>query len=202
MPKWKRDLVVSNLKVGDVALSLGEIELAQASFKEAIAISRELAKEKSNTKYRRDLSIALQRLGNLGLKTRNPTLAIESFTESQIIFEFLSKQDKDNTEWQRDVAVNLEKLGHAAKLSGDTKLALARYERTISLRRELVNINSNNVQWRTDLAEALMHYAENSNVEIRASLISEALTILKDLKARQKTGKEQEAWIRRLERIQ
>jgi hypothetical protein len=76
-------------------------------------------REPDNTGYQRDVSVSLNKLGDLAVAVGDGAGARTLFQQSLTIAEELAKREPDNTGYQRDVSVSLERLGDLARAVGD-----------------------------------------------------------------------------------
>lgn len=193
-PEWQRDLTVAYMKVGDAKLSLLDKPGARAAFDEAITNARNLYRS-DDTNAQRDLAVALQRQGNLGLSTNDYSLAKRAYLECHSIFIELSKMDKGNFEFLKDVAISRFKLGQAEALAKNFLTARDYFQDALRARRDLLRESLEDHQLQTDIAENLMELERVSPPMERKSLLREARTLLTKLKNEKKTGIEQDAWL-------
>jgi tetratricopeptide (TPR) repeat protein len=133
--QWQRDLSVTLNKIGDllVAQTLGSwskyeawsidkrADLTQSdlgpvltAYQESLAIDRKLAaKDERNTQWQLDLSIDLDRAGDLLAAKGDVSSALERYRESLDIRRKLVAKDEHNAEWQAALAGSLATLGQA-----------------------------------------------------------------------------------------
>jgi len=65
--EWQRDLSISRIRIGNVALSSGDIAAARSAYEASLTISTRLAAlDPSNAQWRNDLQWVRQRLDDLG----------------------------------------------------------------------------------------------------------------------------------------
>src|SRR5215472_6894926 len=93
---------------------------ALAAYEESLAIMRKLAaSDPDNAVWQRDVSVSLEKVGDLGLAAGDRAGALAAYEESLAIRRKLSATDPDNAVWQRDVSVSLEKVGDVGLAAGD-----------------------------------------------------------------------------------
>ncbi|MGH8553261.1 MAG: hypothetical protein ACRERS_08200, partial [Methylococcales bacterium] len=98
----------------------------------------------------REISVRLNRLGNLWLKFGYTQDALDAYRQSLAIREKLTQQDPDNAKAQRDLAVSHSKIGDAQIQLGDKQAALAEYRKTLAIVQELA-ADTHNRQAQDDL---------------------------------------------------
>ncbi|MEZ5829193.1 MAG: hypothetical protein R3D01_12800, partial [Hyphomicrobiales bacterium] len=97
-------------KEGD--LSGKDLGPALASYDESLRIHRDLvAKDQHNTQWQLDLSISLDRIGDLLAAQGDLAGAIEKYRESRDIRRALAAADQNNARWQIALAASLANLG-------------------------------------------------------------------------------------------
>jgi len=117
---WQRDLSVSLIKLGDLAMAQGNLPEAARLFGESLRIRQRLAESDSaNAAWQRDLSVSLIKLGELATAQGNLPEARRQFGEALRIAQRLAESDPANAEWQRDLAVSHFKLYELAAKQGD-----------------------------------------------------------------------------------
>jgi hypothetical protein len=77
------------------------------------------ASDLANSEWQRDLSVSLEKLGNLAVAQGDLPAALRYFIQSKTIRERLAASDAANAAWQRDLAVSHFKLHQFAQMSGD-----------------------------------------------------------------------------------
>lgn len=154
---WQRDLWMSNGKLGDLAADLvtaqGDIPAAVRFWTKANEItSRLAASDPANAAWQRDLSVTLNKLGNLAVAQEDLVGAMRSFTESKSIRECLAASDPANAEWQRDLSYSCWLI--AAKVFEPQELwaeALELMEQSLTIDERLAATDPTNVMWQKDV---------------------------------------------------
>ncbi len=90
-----------------------------------------------NAEARRDLSVSLEKLGNVAMSSGDLAGAARAYGESLEIARALSAADPDNAEARRDLSVSLQKLGNVAVSSGDLAGAATAYGESLEILRAL-----------------------------------------------------------------
>jgi tetratricopeptide (TPR) repeat protein len=81
-PEWQRELSISDDDIGDVLKAQGHLDNALAAYRDSLAIRRALTqKHPGNTEWQRDLVFSLRNVGVTELELRDPTKALESYSE-------------------------------------------------------------------------------------------------------------------------
>jgi tetratricopeptide (TPR) repeat protein len=183
-----------------VKLASEDVQGARAAFDTAIANARVLASEDAtSSRHSRDLAIALQRQGNLGVATKDAGLATSMYGECLGIFEKLAALDPGNIEWSHDIAITRFKLGQAAAVEGDGEAALRHFKRALRERRTLLEASPENHRLRIDIAENLMELAKVADAVEGREALEEARSILRELEARRQVGKQEQTWLRSID---
>jgi tetratricopeptide (TPR) repeat protein len=123
-----------------------------ALFEKALGILERIrSSDPTRIDYARDLSIALERIGDARFQLNELAEAKESFERSLVIRREVLARDPKNEEARRDVAVALERQGDLAMSVGDAKAALAAFDEARNLQEVDEVSNADPVQVR-DLA--------------------------------------------------
>lgn len=113
--KGPREKAVAQAEYGDANLRIGRIDIARESYKSAIDATRTLARS-GETRAQHDLSVCLNKLGDLEVQAKDVGAARALFEEDLTIARHLAKAEPQSAEAQRDVIISLVKL---AEVSGD-----------------------------------------------------------------------------------
>jgi tetratricopeptide (TPR) repeat protein len=142
--------------LGDVLLARGARAEALAAYeaacKEVLALAE---REPANARWRRDASVAHDRIGDLLLVDGQVDLALESFRRSLEIAEALAGSDPASAALQHDLSVAHDRVGEALELKGDLDGALASYGRGLSLAETLIKQAPDRMDWRWDVSASL-----------------------------------------------
>ena len=87
----RRDLYISNLRLGDIAKAKGDFSAAQVYYEKTLFICEALAAETGTTKARRDLAFSNNRLGDLAKAMGDQEKAQEYYGKNKAIKETLDK---------------------------------------------------------------------------------------------------------------
>ncbi|MBV9129802.1 MAG: hypothetical protein JO298_05375, partial [Verrucomicrobia bacterium] len=81
----------------------------------------------TNTDWQRDVSVSLERVGNVLVAEGKLEQALEVYQQSRDVHQKLAQQDPSNSGWQRDLIVSLYKVSTViGKLESSDKLTRAR----------------------------------------------------------------------------
>jgi tetratricopeptide (TPR) repeat protein len=137
-------------------LAIGDLSHARTAAEESLAITRKLvAADSGNSGWQRDLSISIERVGDVRRDAGDRAGALAAYEEDLAIARKLAATDSDNAGWQRDVGVSLEKVGDVRRDAGDRAGALTAYEEALDIRRKLAATDSDNAGWQRDVGVGL-----------------------------------------------
>ena len=86
-------------------LAQGDLGGARASYERSRKIAEKLAAgDPTNAEWQRDLSVSLEKLGNVQLTQGDLATARREFTAALVIAERLTKLDPTNATWRNDAA--------------------------------------------------------------------------------------------------
>ena len=112
------------------AVTAGKLTEARNRFAEALGIAERLAaSDPRNTTWQRDLSVSLNKLGDLASAQGDAAGALKRHSERLEITERLAESDPANATWQRDLYVSHMKLGKLAAAQPDSASALRHFTR-------------------------------------------------------------------------
>ena len=113
------------------------------------------AADPDNTGWQRDLSVSLNKIGDVETARGDLAAALRSYRQSFEIFERLAAADPDNTGWQRDLSVSLNKIGDVETAQGDLAAALRSYRQSFEIAERLAAADPDNTGWQRDLSVSL-----------------------------------------------
>ena len=119
-------------------------------------ISALAAADPANAVWQRDLSVALDKLGDLAIAQGDLLAAARYFTEYNTIAACLAAADPANAAWQRDLSVALNKLGDLAAAQGDIPAAARHFTESNAVLARLASADPTNAAWQRDLS--VSHY--------------------------------------------
>lgn len=116
---------------------------------------RHAANEPADTATLRNLSITLNKLGDLAVAQGDLAGALRCFTEGKIIAERLANSDPENAAPQRDLSVSVGRLGDLAVAQGDLAGALHYFTQGKIITERLAAGDPTNAAWQRDVSVAL-----------------------------------------------
>ena len=142
--------------LGDVLLAKGVRQEAltayEAARKEVLALAE---REPANPRWRRDASVAHDRIADLLLADGQIDQALESFRRSLEIAEALAQGDPAGAGLQHDLSVAHDRVGEALELKGDLDGALESYRRGLAIAETLIKQAPDRMDWRWDVSASL-----------------------------------------------
>ena len=90
------------------------------------------ARDPGNAGWARDVSVSLDRVGDVRVAQGDLAGALAAYEESLTIARDLAARDPGNTGWARDVSVGLEQGRRRARRPGDLAGALAAYDESLA----------------------------------------------------------------------
>jgi tetratricopeptide (TPR) repeat protein len=114
-------------------------------------LDRASTTEKATPAWQRELSVSLNKLGELATAQGNLPEAQRLFGEDLRIAQRLAESDPANAEWQRDLSVSLNKLGELAVAQGNLPEAQRLFGEALLIRQRLAESDPANAQWQRDL---------------------------------------------------
>ena len=142
--------------LGDVHLAKGEADAALAAYEGARREAAALAeREPSNVAWRRDVSIAHDRMGDVHLAADRLDAALESYRASLAIAETLAAGDVDSLERQHDLSVAHDRIGEVLERLGKLDEALASYRSGLALAEKIAQRDPERVGRQWDVSASL-----------------------------------------------
>ncbi|MDX2116012.1 MAG: protein kinase [Planctomycetota bacterium] len=115
----RRNRSVGLIDLASLSSELGDHAAAEAGFKDALAIRRQLLSEApEESRTRRDLSVALTYGSQIARHAGDPALALQRATEARDLMQKLTAQEKDSPDDR-----SLQSLARAALAMGEALLA-------------------------------------------------------------------------------
>ena len=107
---------------------------ALKAYEESLAIRRRLAAaDPGNAGWARDVSVSLERIGDVRVAEGDRAGALKAYEESLAIRRRLAAADPGNAGWARDVSVSLSSVGDVRVAEGDRAGALKAYEESLAI---------------------------------------------------------------------
>lgn len=141
-----RELATTHLVRGDAAAALAAATASREIMTALVAL------DGASRDWRRELSIAHNRVGEALLRSGDPAGALAAFRAGLDERERVRPADDDAAQAGRDIAVSHERIGDVLLALGDPGAARAHYETSLALRRTLVESDPARPQWLADLA--------------------------------------------------
>ena len=130
----------------------GDVAGALTAYAEGLEIARTLsARDPVNVQWTRDLSVWLDRVGDLRRVEGDMAGALAAYTEGLEIARPLSAHDPDNAAWARDLSVSLDRVGDVRKATGERARARDAYIEGLEIARGLSARDPGNTEWARDV---------------------------------------------------
>jgi tetratricopeptide (TPR) repeat protein len=143
----------SHARVGEVQKARGRLVEAEASYRHAMAISQQLARDHPDVaEWQRDLSVGFNHIGELQLAQGRITDAAASFQESLALVTRVASAQPDEAEWQRDLSISHTHVGDAQLALGNATGAEASYRAALAIKERLVAKSPGNLDRQFDLS--------------------------------------------------
>jgi tetratricopeptide (TPR) repeat protein len=134
-------------------LAAGDLQDAAAAATQGLAITRKLAaQDQGNAQAQRDMSVSLNKLGDVKLRGGDQAGALAAYQEGLDIARKLAAQDQGNAQARRDVSVSLERLGDVKLQGGDQAGGFAAYQEGLDIVRKLAAQDQGNAQAQRDVS--------------------------------------------------
>lgn len=147
-----RERVAARTDLGIALLRQGDLSAADAVFGESLDIARhQLAGDADNAKAQQNLSVSLQRIGDVRLQQGNLVGAEAAFGESLAIVRRLAAADGGNVKAQRDLFFGLNRVGSLRLQQGDLAGADAVVGESVAIARRLAQAEPGNAQAQRDV---------------------------------------------------
>ncbi|MEM1214649.1 MAG: tetratricopeptide repeat protein, partial [Bacteroidota bacterium] len=148
-------------RIGDLALTKGNILRARECFEQALTISKRLASAKPQSeRLQRDLGVSNNKLGDLARAQGQLAEAQTRYEQALLISERLAGANPQSEELQRDLGISYEKLGDLAQAQGQLAEAQVRYESALSMSERLAAANPQSEQLQRDLVIAYIRLGD------------------------------------------
>ena len=153
-------------KVGQTMMEVGQYAEAVDALHVSTGLSEELLDaDPDNREYRRNLSIALTRLGSVERRAGNLEAAAQSYHRSVALDQLLLDDQPDDSQAVRDLAISRSQLGRTYQLDGQNALARTEYEAALELRRRLLSLAPSNISIRGDLYESMVALGDSHSAD-------------------------------------
>jgi serine/threonine-protein kinase len=127
-----------HFRVGLVRARLGELKEAEAAYREALGLYKQLAADlPGRPEFREHLARSHRNLGNLLMDTGRPKEAEATYADALVIYQVLAADFRDRPEYRQELAGTHNNLGILLKETGRAKEAEAAYRDALDLFRRL-----------------------------------------------------------------
>ena len=134
---------------------LGDTNKQREHAVEAHRLLAGLAAEKpDDLTYQRNLSVALNEVGNVLVVRGNLPQALASFRDGLAIAERLTKAAPTNDRWQHDLSVSYSKIGEVLVSEGNLPAALTSFRENFAIVERLAKTDPNSAGWQRALSVA------------------------------------------------
>jgi tetratricopeptide (TPR) repeat protein len=148
---FRRELSLSDNRIGEAYSKLGQHDDALASFQAALDIRKELASASANPEQKRDLALAYERAGDEFFTLSNRKQAGEMYAESLAVRAALADDKPEDPDRREDLAVAYDRMARISE-GGE---ALDWYDKSLAIREKLVREDRTNALWQTNYATIL-----------------------------------------------
>lgn len=150
--------------LGDVHAARHESEAALAAYREALAeieAQQAAAEGPKASALARDLSVTLDRIGDVQLEQGDAAGALKSYTRGLEIAEDLARREgRNNLELVHDLSVSHERIGDLLDKRGDLVAAQHHFRESLALTKALVKQQPENRMWAWDLSTSYERLAD------------------------------------------
>jgi tetratricopeptide (TPR) repeat protein len=161
------------IALGDVQIAANLREKSLVSYQHAVRLAKNaLSVNQHDKSAQRDLSIALERVGNIFYRNGDLPAALTHYQNSLLMAEHMIGSDKDDIQLQRDLSVMFNKIGNVHLATGESRRAIEHYQRGLLITERLVSNQKRNTQLLRDLSIGFLSIAD---VLLRESKIIQAL---------------------------
>lgn len=161
------------IMLGDVHAARHDSDAALAAYREALAeieTQQATAAETETSVLARDLSVTLDRIGDVLLDQGDGTGALKSYTRGlQIAEELAQREGGDNLDLVHDLSVSHERIGDLLDKRGDLVGAQRHFRESLDLTKALVKQQPENRMWTWDLSTSYERLADVLHAQGRRS---------------------------------
>ncbi len=155
-PEGSRERLVAFVAQGDLLTVAGDTTGAATAFQAALDVAERLARDDpSSAANARDLSVSLDRIGNVRRDQGNLAEALGAYTQGMEIAERLMKDDPSSAANARGLSVNLNKIGDVRSAQGNLAEALEAYTRGMKIAERRLEADPSSAEYARDLSVSL-----------------------------------------------
>jgi hypothetical protein len=141
----------------------------------------------------REISVGLERHGDVLVAQGNLPEALKSFRDGLAIRDRLAKADPGNAGWQRDFAISYSKLGDVFTKRDKAEDAIHNYRFALAIMNRLTTVDATNLRWQADVIE--FNYDLAINGDNSADRFAYVMASLRKLKSERELSAEQAGWL-------
>ena len=139
--------------MSDYFASHGSLGRKLIFFTQALVLhTRRAISEVNNSGWQLQLSIILDRVGNVRAQLGNLAGALDSYQQGLDIRQVLALSDASNSRWQRNLSVSQNRIGDVRAGQRDLAEALTSYLRGLDFSAKLASSDASNSGWQRDLS--------------------------------------------------
>ncbi|MDI6026920.1 caspase family protein [Corticibacterium sp. UT-5YL-CI-8] len=144
-----RARAVAKIGLGDVFIWQGQLPDAMRTYQDSLRSYETL--DNGSARTRHDLSMALERIGDILVKQGKDDDALDYFGKELAIRRAITAEDPKNSIWLRELSVSLNKIGDALHNIGSYEKALQSFDEGLTIAKELTLKDPSNLGWKRDL---------------------------------------------------
>lgn len=149
---------------------------ARARFQQSLDLRRRLAaSDPSSASLQRDVSVSLNKLGDVLVSPGDLSGARARFQESLDLIKRLATSDLSSASLQRDASFSLKKLGDVLIEQGDLSSARARFQESLDLRKRLAASDLSSATLQRDVWVSMWKLVKFPDIGISRSQIAAAM---------------------------
>jgi tetratricopeptide (TPR) repeat protein len=146
---------------GDALGRAGDRPAATAAYEESLAIARSLAAaDPASLRWRRDVTVSLERLARARLAVGERAAALGLFDEGLTLRRGIAAAEPGNREYRRDVLIGLSQIADVRRSLGDAVGASRGYEEALTIARALAAEEPGAARWAREVAGNLEKLAD------------------------------------------
>ena len=148
---------------------------ARRDYDEANRLALHLAAlDPGNARWRRDLSVSYERLGDVAMAQGKLDEAVRAYGDSLALRTKLAVGHPGSTEWQHDLSMSYNKLGDVAMAQGRLDEAVRAYTDGLAIATKLAAGDPGDTEWQRDLS---VSYSNLGNVAVDQGRLDDAARV-------------------------